>query len=499
MQSNRRAGILLHPTSLPGPHGIGSLGEEAFSTLDWVAEAGFRVLQVLPLNPTGYGDSPYQCFSAFAGNPYMISLSQFLELGWISENDVSYLNQLPADRVNFGEVTSAKQRLLDQVYYQWLEHAKEHDRERFVTFREKQSHWLDDFALFMAIKEYNDMRCWNEWPVELRDRHPEALDNAREELKDRIERHTWRQYIFFCQWSRVKKHANELGVKIMGDMPIFVAYDSADSWANRDLFHFAEDGNPTKVAGVPPDYFSETGQRWGNPLYKWERHLEQDFAWWKQRIGTALESVDLVRIDHFRGFSACWEIPASEPTAVNGEWVDAPGRELFESVERDLGHLPLIAEDLGIITDDVTALRKQFSLPGMCVLQFAWTQEDDNPFLPKNHEQDSVVYTGTHDNNTTLGWWKEEAGESGRRQLEEYIGHPVENPVQELMQIALDSIADLAVVPMQDLLELDSNAKMNRPGEAAGNWSWRVQSHQLHMDLAEQVFEKIQNSNRLNA
>lgn len=487
----RSAGILLHPTSLPGAEGIGTFGSEAYQFIDWSSKAGFSIWQVLPLGPTGYGDSPYQCFSAFAGNPLLISLRTLVEHGYLSNDDVTELSHYPREKVDFGRVIPVKRQLLEKACINWFESAPENERNELNDFRHRQGHWLEDYAMFMSLKDFYDGRCWNEWPEEHRDRHESALNSVREELSDRINRQVWLQYVFFKQWGALRQYANEKGIKILGDMPIFVAYDSSDAWANRTLFHFDETGNPSVIAGVPPDYFSETGQRWGNPLYNWYAHRSQGFEWWKQRIGTSLELVDLIRIDHFRGFSACWEIPASEPTAINGKWVDSPGRELFEAVIAGRGDLPLVAEDLGVITDDVTALRKQFNLPGMRVLQFAFGSGSDNPFLPHNHEPDSVVYSGTHDNNTSLGWWKEEATDEMKGELSRYRGHPVEEPHWDLIHLAFSSVAETAVVPMQDLLGLDSNTKMNRPGEASGNWEWRASENAFSGELADRVRQML--------
>ncbi|MBD3167406.1 4-alpha-glucanotransferase [bacterium] len=493
----RRAGLLLHPTSLPGQTGIGELGSEAYGVLDWIAQAGFTLWQVLPLGPTGYGDSPYQCFSAFAGNPYLISLERLVGWGWLDEGDIEPIGRLEQERVNYGAVIPLKVEVLDKAFAAWDQKAGSEERGRFDHFYETNRDWLDDYALFSSLKQFHDGKPWNQWPEHHRDRDTFALEEVRRELNDRLRRAQWMQYIFNRQWQDLRAHAADLGLAIMGDMPIFVAYDSADVWANREKFHLDADGNPTVVAGVPPDYFSATGQRWGNPLYRWEVHRDEDFAWWQARIRRALEQFDLIRIDHFRGFAACWEIPADEPTAVNGRWVDAPGDEFFTSLQRSMGSLPLVAEDLGEITSDVIELRKKYGLPGMGILQFAWKGGPSNAFLPHNHERNSVVYTGTHDNNTTLGWWDEEADDDIRKAIADYIGHDVTDPTGDMLRMAFASVADTAVVPMQDVLRLDETAKMNRPGIETGNWSWRVNRDHLTPEIAREMRGMIKRYNRL--
>ncbi len=483
MTMDRKAGLLLHPTSLPGAHGIGELGWQAHHTLQWIAGAGFRVWQVLPLGPTGYGDSPYACFSAFAGNPCMIDTTALVEAGWLPENDLNGLKDLPTDHVDFGRLIPEKTRLLKQAFLAWDAEADEDELQQFEAFRREHEIWLNDYTLFMAIKDSQEGKVWNQWPAELRDRDTDALMAVRAARENTIRRIEWEQFIFNRQWTALRKHARELGVQFMGDAPIFVAYDSADVWANKELFKLDEKGAPTVVAGVPPDYFSATGQRWGNPLYNWPRHQETGFHWWTERIRFALKMVDLLRIDHFRGFVACWEIPADHETAEQGEWVESPGEELFRTIDEKLGKLPLIAEDLGVITPEVTALRKQFGMPGMRILQFAWGGERDNSFLPHNHEPDSMVYTGTHDNNTTVGWWQQEVNDEIRGDLAAYQQHGVERPHEDLWRMALQSVADYAVAPMQDLLGLNADHRMNRPGAPQGNWSWRVKEEDLNDGL----------------
>ncbi len=485
MERTRQAGVILHPTSLPGNNGIGELGCEAREFIEWMADAGLTLWQVMPLGPTGYGDSPYQCFSAFAGNPMLISLDELVEEGWLEREDLADLRKLPKDHVDFGAIIPAKQELLQSAFNAWRLGAGEEQRADFDEFRRLMGGWLTDYALFMALKQFNGGKVWTEWPEAQRDRATEALGKAHDELKEGVESEEWRQYQFFTQWWKLRHFAKERGVSILGDLPIFVAHDSVDVWANRRLFFLDDCGNPTVVAGVPPDYFSETGQRWGNPLYRWEEHEKDGFGWWTARVGTVLELVDLVRVDHFRGFAGCWEIPASETTAVKGRWVDAPGHALFERFAQEFGKIPLVAEDLGVITDDVVKLRKSFGLPGMKVLQFAWGEPgSDNPFLPHNHEPDSIVYPGTHDNNTTRGWWARETDGKIRSHISEYLGRRVRRPDVELLRLAWSSVSCYAVAMMQDLLRLGARARMNTPSVAQGNWSWRVQKRALTRKLA---------------
>lgn len=488
----RRAGVLLHPTSLPGQNGIGELGREAHRFVDWLADGGQTLWQVMPLGPTGYGDSPYQCFSAFAANPLLISLEKLVEAELLSDDELESIRGGNPEAVDFGHVIPAKQQLLVLAWERFKKSADESWKEHFGGFCATHHSWLDDFALFMSLKRSQGGRSWNQWPEGLRKRKPETLKKAAKQLRDEIEREKWLQYITFEQWWDVRRHANERGIVILGDLPIFIAYDSADAWANPHLFHFDKEGNPTVVAGVPPDYFSKTGQRWGNPIYKWEAHREEKFAWWEARLQTVRETVDMIRIDHFRGFAACWEIPASEPTAEHGTWGDAPGHELFSTLRERMGDLPLVAEDLGLITPDVIELRKAFGFPGMRVLQFAWGSGAENPFLPHHHEVDTVAYTGTHDNNTTVGWYTEETTPESREHLDDYIGHPAGPIHLELLRMAYASPAMVAIAPMQDLLGLDSFARMNTPGQAAGNWAWRLRDDQLSGDLAERLKQWVE-------
>ena len=487
----RSSGILLHPTSLPGNFGIGDFGEAAYRFVDFLAESGQSWWQVMPLGPTGFGDSPYQCFSAFAGNPMLLNMAwlatdSLLTPGALSQN----IPNFPQNRVDYGEVQKWKMGLLADVYTNFTKWASKEEKTRFEHFWQANQAWLDDFSLFMALKRHFK-QAWNEWPADIRARDKEAM----KEWSDRLEPEIWNerllQYLFWKQWSTLKRYANGRGVGIIGDIPIFVAYDSADVWANPELFFLDEEGNPTVVAGVPPDYFSETGQRWGNPLYRWDQLAENGFEWWLARLRTIFELVDVVRLDHFRGFEAYWEIPAEEPTAINGEWVKVPGDALFTTIGDQLGDLAIIAENLGLITPEVEALREQFAFPGMAVLQFAFDYDPTNTHLPHNYDANTVAYTGTHDNDTTLGWWQS-LDEGQQQQILSYLGHdylPPERIVPELIRQTMRSVAKVSIFPIQDILNLGSQARMNTPGAPSGNWTWRFEAHQLREDISQWLYK----------
>ncbi|HEB64347.1 MAG TPA: 4-alpha-glucanotransferase [Chloroflexi bacterium] len=489
MNFERRAGILLHPTSLPGPYGIGDLGPEAYRWVDFLAGSQTTLWQVLPLGPTGYGDSPYQCFSAFAGNPYLVSPQRLLEENLLHSDDLVNLPPFPAGKVDYGMVIPWKLGLLDRAWQRFTRLPAGEIHAAFAAFREQHAAWLDDFALFMALKEAHGGAPWPTWEAPLRRRKPEALEAARADLETAIERQAFRQFLFFRQWEALKAYANERGVRIIGDIPIFVAHDSAEVWARPDLFHLDEYGNPAVVAGVPPDYFSETGQLWGNPLYRWEAHAAERYAWWLARIRTVLQLVDIIRLDHFRGFAGYWEIPAGEETAVNGRWVPGPGADFFAAVEQALGSLPLIAEDLGEITPDVVALREQFGLPGMKVLVFAFGDDARNPFLPHNYTPDCVVYTGTHDNDTAAGWYQR-APERERDFARRYLARDGSDIAWDLIRAAWSSVAVFSLAPMQDLLSLDNRARMNYPSRPSGNWQWRMAADALSDGLRARLQEQ---------
>jgi 4-alpha-glucanotransferase len=471
----RSAGILLHPTSLPGPYGIGELGPEALEFIDFLGGAGQRLWQILPLNPTGGDGSPYSSYSAFAGNPLLISTRRLIEDGFLTSD----VPEIPHGPVDYPAVISAKTKLLREA------HGKMKLGKDFRGFQEEHETWLGDYALYMALKGSHGGRSWKEWEEGVSKRQTGALTEARRELVEEVRFHEFAQYLFFHHWEEVKRAANEKKIEVIGDLPIFVSHDSADVWANQDLFFLDSSGDPTAVAGVPPDYFSETGQLWGNPLYDWGRMREDGYSWWVERMWMALTLYDAVRVDHFRGFEAYWEIPADEDTAQNGRWVKGPGDEVFRAFEKALGELPIIAEDLGEITPEVEELRDELGLPGMKVLQFAFSGPD-NAFLPHEYEGSNwVVYTGTHDNDTTSGWWRS-AGAEGRNFARRYLGKEFVS-VWDFIRAAHFSTADRAVVPMQDVLELGSEHRMNVPGAAQGNWTWRLEKSALAPELAERL------------
>lgn len=482
----RCAGILLHPTSLPGEFGIGELGREAFRFVDWLARAQQRVWQVLPLGPTGFADSPYAGFSAFAGNPLLISLQRLQDESLLEQDDFVDYPSLPTDRVDYGALIPAKMGILRRAYERWKIRSDEMVKRQLEAFQKEHAFWLDDFALFMALKQVYGGKAWVEWDKDIAGRRLDALRRAREDLADEVRFHGFLQYCFTRQWLDLKRYANAQDVLIMGDMPIFVAHDSADVWARPEIFYLDDDGAPIFVAGVPPDYFSPTGQRWGNPVYRWDVLKEQGYRWWVERFRGVLRMVDMVRVDHFRGFSAYWQVPASEPTAVKGKWVEVPGRELFRALQDALGDLPIVAEDLGTITPDVVQLRKELGLPGMRVLQFAFDGHPDNPYLPYNYEPDTVVYTGTHDNDTMVGWFKTLSEEERRRVLD-YIGREDISVHWEMIRLAYASVARMAIIPLQDWLGLGSEARMNQPGRESGNWQWRCRSIHLSDSLANAI------------
>ncbi|NTU79153.1 MAG: 4-alpha-glucanotransferase [Chloroflexales bacterium] len=486
MRFARSSGILLHPTSLPGPWGIGDLGPAAYQFVDFLVAAGQSLWQVLPLGPTGYGDSPYQCFSAVAGNPLLVSLDQLIQRGLLSYDEVieaAASFDLAVDTVNYGEVIGFKLPLLRRSYERLREGVAPELAAALAEFSAAQKGWLDDYALFMALKDAHAGQPWNTWAPDLRSRKPSALKQARHEHAWTIEVHKFLQFLFFQQWLPLKAYANERGVSIIGDAPIFVAYDSADVWASPELFFLDKAGLPTVVAGVPPDYFSETGQLWGNPLYRWDKMAKDDYDWWVSRLRAAFTQVDILRLDHFRGFAAYWEVPATQETAINGRWVRGPGADLFAHLEQELGTLPIIAEDLGLITPDVHALRDQFNFPGMVVMQFAFSGDPENTYLPHNHATNSVVYTGTHDNNTSVGWFGS-LDEGEREHVRAYLGHPCNDIAWNLIRLAMMSVADIAVTPFQDVLRLSADARMNTPGHLGRNWGWRFRGEALNGNVA---------------
>ncbi|MEP7273867.1 MAG: 4-alpha-glucanotransferase [Acidobacteriota bacterium] len=486
----RRSGILLHPTSLPGGTGIGDFGSEAYRFIDSLSETGQSLWQVLPLGPTGYGDSPYQSFSAFAGNPVLISLEALANDGWLTPRDLERSPRFSARRVEYGPVIEFKNRMLWKAFDNFRVGASPGEKEELEQFIRGSRSWLEPYAFFRSIKDHHSGKSWIDWDVHLRAREAVALHFWGENHAREIEAHQFFQFIFFRQWVRLARYANERGIQIIGDVPIFVAFDSADVWSHPELFHLDEHGRPTKVAGVPPDYFSETGQLWGNPIYRWDVMANDGYAWWIERIKAALQLVDIIRLDHFRGFEAYWAVPAGETTAVRGKWEKGPGAHLFEAIRNSLGDLPIIAEDLGFITEGVHQLRDHLGFPGMRILQFAFGRDPEaENFRPYNFPQDCVVYTGTHDNDTTVGWFNSVgAGDSTRsaREVDEerrfvlnYLGTDGTEINWDLTRLALGSVARTAIVPLQDVLGLGSEARMNVPARESGNWAWRYTAKEL--------------------
>jgi 4-alpha-glucanotransferase len=484
-QSFRSSGILLHPTSLPGPFVIGNFGEEAREFVDFLAASGQTLWQVLPLGPTGFGNSPYQSLSAFAGNTLLIDPRQLINDGLLNSADTQTIS-INEGRLDFEAAREFRDALLRQAYKHFSEHAPSNFAHEFEEFSEGSLWWLDDYALFRALKDAHDGRDWINWDDDLSRRVPRALENARTTLRDQILQQKFFQFLFFRQWKALRDYCRERGIRIIGDLPIFVAHDSADVWVHREYFKLDNEGRPTVVAGVPPDYFSETGQLWGNPLYDWERLSADGFKWWIDRLRFALEQFDFLRVDHFRGFASCWEIPSGESTAENGRWVPTPGRDLFKALTKAPGELSIIAENLGVITADVESLREEFGFPGMRVLQFAFGGDATNLHLPHNYSPDVVVYTGTHDNDTSAGWFAS-LGRNEREHCVKYLNSDGKEIHWDLIRAAMASIADTAIVPMQDLLGLGSAARMNRPATEFGNWSWRMEPQELTDDLASRL------------
>jgi 4-alpha-glucanotransferase len=483
----RSAGILLHPTSLPSASGIGDLGPAAYAWVDALARARQSWWQILPLGPTGFGDSPYAALSAFAGNPNLISPEQLVRDGLLNNDDFAAAHW-PTDRVEFARIIPYKAALTAQAWNHFQAGRGKALRPAFEEFRAQEAGWLDEFALFMALKEAHGGVSWHEWPEELVLRKPEALQQARRELAEAIELHRFRQFLFYRQWRMLRLDARERNIRLIGDVPIFVADDSVDVWTNPELFLLDERRRPTVVAGVPPDYFSNTGQLWGNPLYNWPAHERNGYAWWTARLRAALGQVDRIRLDHFRGFEAYWEVPAGQATAEKGRWVKGPGADFFRVLRDKLGQLPLIAEDLGVITPEVRQLRMQFDLPGMRILQFAFGGAFERRFLPHRHERNTVVYSGTHDNDTTRGWYETLTADE-LRFLRSYAPGTENDVSWGLIRLAWMSVADYAITPLQDVLGLGSEARMNRPGRPSGNWRWRFRADMLTQALLDRLAE----------
>ncbi|HXY49333.1 MAG TPA: 4-alpha-glucanotransferase [Terriglobales bacterium] len=502
MNFPRSSGVLLHPTSLPGPHGVGDFGPEAYRFLDFLHSAGQRLWQVLPLNPTGYADSPFQCFSASAGNPLLISLERLVERGVLSKNDLDGAPAFPVDKVNYGAVIGFKIPRLQRAARCFFANVSSAERRCFEEFLQANATWLDDFALFMAVKAAHDLIAWTEWPSDIAVRQSEAVKHWSEKLARSIEAQKYLQFEFFRQWQELRDYGRDRGIRVIGDVPIYVAQDSVDVWSNRQFFLLDEGGRPLKIAGVPPDYFSATGQCWGNPIYNWPLLRQTGYAWWIERLRSALRLYDFIRIDHFRGFEAYWEVPAGETTAIHGRWTKGPGADLFSVLCQELGNLPIIAENLGVITPEVEAIRREFGFPGMAILQFAFGTDPQAPtFKPHNYVRDLVAYTGTHDNDTVVGWWTSGGTGDSTRTPEDvvrehaharaYLGFK-DDPIHWVMiRGILSSVANTAITPMQDLLGLGSEARMNLPGTPSGYWKWRMKPGAATREIAARLKEMV--------
>ncbi len=479
----RASGILFHPTSLPGRYGIGDLGEWAYRFVDWLHAAKQSIWQVLPLGPTSYGDSPYQALSAMAGNPFLISLDRLVTAGWLSTTDLQDVPNFPTDHVDFGWIIPYHNEKLRLAYDGFAARATPAEVTAFRAWEHENIYWLEDYALFMALKEAHNGEPWGHWEPALSLRKPEALRAATAQYAKELDQYRFTQWVFAQQWNDLRAYAASRGIRFIGDLPIFVAHDSSDVWANPHLYKLDAQGNPITVAGVPPDFFSATGQLWGNPHYRWEVMAKDNYNWWVQRFKAVLAQVDIIRIDHFRGFEASWEIPGDDKTAERGVWVKGPELPFFRAMEAALGNLPIIAEDLGVITPPVDAMRKTLQLPGMKVLQFAFGGGfSESKYLPHNYSENYIVYTGTHDNDTTVGWFNsEQSGDIARDHMLHYLNRDYRTvePHWDLIRLGMSSVAHTCVVPLQDVLGLGSAARMNTPGIASGNWQWRFTPQML--------------------
>ena len=494
---DRSAGVLLHPTSLPSRFGIGDFGPEATRYLKWLAEAGVGWWQVLPLHPAGPGRSPYSATSTFAGEELLINPELLVEEGLLGAEDLEPAPDLPEEWVDYPAVERWKDELLHAAFRRHRAQPRVDLLQEMASFRESEGHWIEDYAVFAALKRFHDHRPWYDWPRPLAHRDPGALKSWTADHRWEIERVVFGQFLFFRQWTAVRQAASKAGISILGDVPIFVALDSADVWARPELFLLNDDRQPMVVGGAPPDYFSSTGQLWGNPLYDWDRMAEDGYAWWIARLRHELELADAVRIDHFRGFAAHWEVPADHDVATHGRWVPGPGRTFIEAVAEALGGLPLVAEDLGEITEDVVELRKGLGLPGMAILQFAFNPRDRSLFLPYRLEPDLVVYSGTHDNNTTLGWYLEDADDDERRFVRDYCGSDGSEVNWDFIRLAMASVARIAIVPHQDLAGLGSDCRMNTPAVAEGNWTFRITEWMLSREIRNRLADLIRIFGRL--
>lgn len=484
----RSSGILFHPTSLPGKYGIGTLGKEAYAFIDFLKKSRQKLWQIFPLGPTGYGDSPYQSFSSFAGNPYLIDFDLLIEAHLLSEEDLRDVffgdNE---EYIDYGAIYNQKYPLLRKAYENFKSSDNHEMRENLEHFKRENASWLNDYSLYISLKNHFNGLPWNEWVHDIKNREHGAMEHYKNELADDIEYHNFIQFLFFKQWGDVKRYANENGIKIIGDIPIFVAADSSDAWANPEIFLFDEERKPVKVAGVPPDYFSATGQLWGNPLYNWQKLKETNYSWWVERVRANLSTCDIIRIDHFRGFEAYWAVPYGDDTAINGQWEPGPGIDLFNAIKSQLGELPIIAEDLGLMTQGVIDLREATGFPGMKILGFAFDSGEENDYLPHTYTKNCVVYTGTHDNDTLIGWFQK-AKEEDRQFARDYLNSRSDDKIHwDAIRGAWSSVANMAISPVQDFLGLGSEARINTPGVAAGNWQWRLRHGVLTDELAERI------------
>lgn len=484
----RSSGILFHPTSLPGKYGIGTLGKEAYAFIDFLKKSRQKLWQIFPLGPTGYGDSPYQSFSSFAGNPYLIDFDLLIEAHLLSEEDLRDVffgdNE---EYIDYGAIYNQKYPLLRRAYENFKSSDNHEMRENLEHFKRENASWLNDYSLYISLKNHFNGLPWNEWAHDIKNREHEAMEHYKNELADDVEYHNFIQFLFFKQWGDVKRYANENGIKIIGDIPIFVAADSSDAWANPEIFLFDEERKPVKVAGVPPDYFSATGQLWGNPLYNWQKLKETNYSWWVERVRANLSTCDIIRIDHFRGFEAYWAVPYGDDTAINGQWEPGPGIDLFNAIKSQLGELPIIAEDLGLMTQGVIDLREATGFPGMKILGFAFDSGEENDYLPHTYTKNCVVYTGTHDNDTLIGWFQK-AKEEDRQFARDYLNSRSDDEIHwDAIRGAWSSVASMAISPVQDFLGLGSEARINTPGVAAGNWQWRLRHGVLTDELAERI------------
>ncbi len=493
MKIDRASGILLHITSLPGGYGIGDLGPEAYRWIDFLFESGSKYWQILPTGPTGYGDSPYQSFSAFAGNHYLISPDVLIQDGLLSPKDLEGMPDFNEEKIDFGTLIPWKLQILEKSFKVFLSNRKLQDE--FINFINLEKDWLEDYALFMAIKESQDQLPWSFWSEGLRDKNDNAIQEFRLIHSEKIKKQKFFQFIFFRQWQSLRKYAISKNIKIVGDLPIYVAHDSVDVWSEKEMYSLLPDGNPAKMAGVPPDYFSPQGQLWGNPIYRWDKHEESGFTWWIQRISKLTQMVDLIRMDHFRGFAGYWEIPAGSETAENGKWVDGPGENFFSSLQKHFGELPFIAEDLGEISPDVIELRDQFGLPGMRIMQYGFDGEVDHPFLPHTYPEYTVAYSGTHDNETIMGWFEtvnEWERDTALKYLEKFDMDLPWSMIVSLWQ----SAASLVFIQLQDVLGLGTASRMNFPSTSQENWHWRMKPNVIDEELIHKLYKLNQNCQR---